>query len=104
MKNYIYRDGIPSVSCLFRMAESDITCRVYRPCSNVSCMELWEELKTEIQRSWKLPWCIEGDFNVIQFPHERTGSRLFSHAEFNDFITEMALVDQLLVGGLLHVV
>jgi hypothetical protein len=37
---------------------------------------------------WEMSWCIGGDFNVVQFPSERSSVTGFSAAmeKFSDFI------------------
>ena len=62
---------------------------------------LWDEL-IGLLSCWNLPWCIEGDFNVIRFPSERFGGRCISSAmrEFSNFIFERGLMDLPLTGGI----
>ena len=42
-----------------------------------------------------------GDFNVVRFPSEHSGSTVFTVAmrEFSDFISEQSLIDLPLEGG-----
>jgi hypothetical protein len=42
-----------------------------------------------------MPWCIRGDFNVIQYPCERSGDVQQSPAmlEFLEFIFDQGLMD-----------
>ena len=62
---------------------------------------LWEEL-SGLLSWWDAPCCIGGDFNVVRFPHEKSGMVSFNFAmqEFNDFISECGLMDIHLEGGL----
>ena len=48
-----------------------------------------------------MPWCIGGDFNVVQFPSEQLGADSSSSAmiDFSDFISEHNLIDLSLEGG-----
>ena len=48
-----------------------------------------------------MPWCLGGDFNVVRFPLERSGSSPFTFAmiDFLDFISEQGLIDLPLEGG-----
>ena len=48
-----------------------------------------------------MPWCVGGDFNVMRFPSERSGSVYFTIAmrRFSAFISKQSLVDLPLVGG-----
>ncbi|KAG2689058.1 hypothetical protein I3760_09G122900 [Carya illinoinensis] len=61
---------------------------------------LWEEL-AGVYRWWELPWCIDGDFNVVRFPSERSrDSRMRpTMTEFSEFIYDLNLVDIPLLGG-----
>lgn len=95
--------GCYSVSCLLRLVENDNICvfsGVYGPCADASRKDLWEELKG-VRQWWNHPWCIGGDFNVVRFPDERSGSRRFTREmeNFNDFIDEMEFMDLPLEGG-----
>lgn len=95
--------GISSVSCLLKLVENDkvwLFSGIYGPCADGERWNMWGELR-DIKSRWDIPWCIGGDFNVVRFPQERSGSRVFSRAmaEFNDFINERELVDLPLVGG-----
>lgn len=55
---------------------------------------MWEELKG-VRLRWDVPKCLGGDFNVIRFPKERSGSRTSTWAmlEFNNFINDLELMD-----------
>lgn len=95
--------GSYSVSCLLKWVDNDRLCvfsGVYGPCSDASRKVLWEELKL-VRLRWNFPWCLGGDFNVIRFSHERSGSRGFSQAmtDFNELIDELELMDLPLAGG-----
>ena len=61
---------------------------------------LWEEL-VGLNSWWNVPWCVGGDFNVVRFSSERSGSTSFTVAmwEFSSFISEQGLIDILLQGG-----
>ena len=61
---------------------------------------MWDEL-TGIASWWDTPWCVGGDFNVIQFPNERLGADQFTPAmnEFSEFIFSFGLMDIPLEGG-----
>ena len=61
---------------------------------------LWEEL-VGLNSWWNVPWCVGGDFNVVRFSSERSGSTSFTAAmrEFSSFISEQGLIDILLQGG-----
>ena len=73
---------------------------VYGPNSDRDRRFLWEEL-SGLRSWWDVPWCVGGDFNVVRFPSERSGSANFSSAmlRFSDFISEQSLFDLPLVGG-----
>ena len=60
----------------------------------------WEEL-SGVCSWWDMPWCVGGDFNVVRFPSERSGSVYFTIAmhQFSAFISEQSHVDLPLVGG-----
>ena len=55
---------------------------------------LWEEL-VGLNSWWNVPWCVGGDFNVLRFSSERSGSTSFTAAmrEFSSFIFEQGLID-----------
>jgi hypothetical protein len=50
---------------------------------------------------WDLLWCIEGNFNIIHYPSERSSDTRSSPAmlNFSEFILEQGLKDTPLVGG-----
>lgn len=41
--------------------------RVYGPCDQSASTRLWEEF-SRVMEEWKVPWCLDGDFNVVRFP------------------------------------
>lgn len=95
--------GLFSVSCLFKRVDNDqlwLFSGIYGCCEDAIRKNLWDELRL-VRLRWNVPWCIGGDFNVVRFPRERSGSRVFSHVmtEFNDFINDLELVDFNLSGG-----
>jgi len=55
---------------------------------------LWNEM-AGLMSWWDRPWCFWGDFNVVQFPSERSGAGGFSTAmeDFSEFIHGHRLVD-----------
>ncbi|KAG5549689.1 hypothetical protein RHGRI_014853 [Rhododendron griersonianum] len=60
--------GSFSVSCLFKNVEDRLTWAftgVYEPVINYLREDLWAELSAVAFR-WEVPWCVGGDFNVIQ--------------------------------------
>ena len=44
---------------------------IYGPIVKVEREELWSELGA-IRGIWNESWCVEGDFNMIRFPYERS--------------------------------
>ncbi|KAL4638296.1 hypothetical protein ACB092_03G136700 [Castanea dentata] len=48
-----------------------------------------------------MPWCLGGDFNLVRFLLERSGSSTFTSAtiDFSDFISGQGLIDLPLEGG-----
>jgi hypothetical protein len=60
---------------------------VYGPNDDRDMRELWDEL-AGLMSWWEMSWCIGGDFNVVQFPSERSSVTGFSAAmeKFSDFI------------------
>ena len=61
---------------------------------------MWDEL-VGIQQLWEVPWCYIGDFNIVRFPSERSGSLRLTLAmeNFSKFIEELNLIDLPLEGG-----
>ncbi|KAG6632746.1 hypothetical protein CIPAW_13G179800 [Carya illinoinensis] len=45
---------------------------VYGPNEDNSRKHIWDEL-AGLCSWWDIPWCTGGDFNIIQFPRERSG-------------------------------
>lgn len=52
--------------------------RVYGLNSNRDRRLLWEVLSGLCW--WNVPWCVRGDFDVVWFPSERSGSVYFNTA------------------------
>ena len=73
---------------------------VYGPNMDNACRLLWDEL-AGVSQWWGVPWCVGGDFNVVRFPFERSGSASFCTVitDFSDFISEIGLLDIPLQGG-----
>ena len=95
--------GYYSVSCKFRnVGNQDLWTfsGVYGPNLDKDRSLLWEELLGVISW-WEAPWCVAGDFNVVHFPSEKSGTASFTFAmhEFSDFITELGLIDIPLLRG-----
>ena len=91
-----------SVSCKFKNVIDHFEwafTRVYGLNSDRDRRLLWELLSG--LRRWNVPWCVRGDFNVVWFPSEHSGSVYFTMAmhQFFDFITEQVLFDLPLDGG-----
>ena len=55
---------------------------------------LWEESENFLS-TWDTPWCLEGDFNVVGFPYERSSRGRLTPVmcEFLNFINSCNLVD-----------
>ena len=92
-----------SVSCKFKNVVDHFVCaftHFYGPTSDRDRSFLWEEL-AGLRSWWDVPWCVEGDFNVVQFPFERSGSANFTSAmhRFSAFISKQSLIDPPLVVG-----
>ena len=88
--------GSFSISCRFRNCEEGfvwVFSRLYGPIKGSERRELWEELAT-VKGIWNDPWCIVGDFIVVQFSVETSNGRQMSTAmrEFSGFIDEFELV------------
>ena len=91
-----------SVSCRFTNVSDQFVWAftgVYGPNSVRDRRLLWEELFG--LNSWWNVWCVGGDFNVIRFPSERSGSTSFTAAmrEFSNFVSEQGLIDIPFQGG-----
>ncbi|KAL0011411.1 hypothetical protein SO802_006519 [Lithocarpus litseifolius] len=73
---------------------------VYGPNDNLSRGLMWDEL-AGVQQYWTAPWCCIGDFNVVRFPSERSGTSRLSPAmeQFSEFIEDLNLIDLPLEGG-----
>ena len=92
-----------SVSCIWNGVSNGfvwVGTGLYGPTNDLLRQELWEEL-SEVHGTWRHPWCVFGDFNVVRFPSERLGcTRLTFHMmDFSDFIDTSNLVDLPLGGG-----
>lgn len=72
---------------------------IYAPNDGKKRGQLWEVL-FRLKSSFRLPWCLGGDFNEVRFLSERKGClrRDRSMIEFNAFIEKMELVDLPLLG------
>ncbi|GMJ16046.1 hypothetical protein HRI_005273800 [Hibiscus trionum] len=55
-------------------------------------------------KSWQIPWCVGGDFNVFLSSEEKIGFTLNKSLLnlFNQFVNEAGLIDLPLVGGNSH--
>ena len=63
-----------TVSCQFKNCEDGFCwcfSGIYGPIVKVEREELWSELGA-IRGIWNESWCVEGDFNMIRFPYERS--------------------------------
>ena len=92
-----------SVSCKFKNVVDHCDWAftgVYGPNSDRDRSLLWEEL-FGLCSWWGVPWCVAGDFNVVQFPSECSSSANFTSAmhRFLAFVSEQSLIDLPLVGG-----
>ena len=95
--------GSFSVSCLFRMADDGfqwVFSGVYGLIEKRRRESFWEELGS-IRGLWENPWCVEGDFNEILSPNERSrGGRISnSMRRFADVLNDLGLRDLPLQGG-----
>ena len=69
-----------SVSCKFKNVVDHFVWAftgVYGPNSNKDKSFFWEEL-SGVCSWWDVPWCVGGDFNVVQFPSKRSCSKYFT--------------------------
>ena len=95
--------GYYSISNKFRNVGNQaiwIFSGLYGPNLDRDRSRLWEELSGVI--SWcEAPLSVAGDFNVVRFPSEKSGTACFTFAlhEFSDFIMELGLIDIPLFGG-----
>jgi exonuclease III len=95
--------GQYSVSCKFKNVVDQFVWAftgVYGPNMDNARRLLWDEL-AGVSQWWGVPWCVGGDFNVVHFPFERSGSASFCTVitDFSDFIFEIGLLDIPLQGG-----
>lgn len=100
--------GIYSVSILLEevnLGPSRIVTSVYGPNESSQLSLLWSELDS-IRNRWNSPWRIEGEWNVVRFPFERSGcSYLTSEMTvFYDWIKKHDLVDIQMGGGQIYLV
>ena len=92
-----------SVSCKFKNVVDQFVWAftgVYGPNCDRDRGPFWEEL-SGVCSWWDVPWCVGGDFNVVRFPSERSGSTSFTSAMHRllAFISELSLIDLPLVRG-----
>ena len=73
---------------------------VYGPNDDNLRFALFDELKFFMSQ-WDIPWCLEGDFNVVRSPYERSSKGRLSSPmlEFSYFISVCGLIDPPLKGG-----
>ena len=73
---------------------------VYGPVCGRDREEFWEELGS-IKGLWSDPWCVEGDFNLVRFPEERSkgGGLIASMRRFTEVLEDLELRDYPLMGG-----
>lgn len=95
--------GLFSISCWFRCVDNGfiwVFIGVYGPLSRDGRKQIWEELG-DVRGLWGDPWCVGGDFNIIQFPTERNKAGRLDEAMrcFFEVIDELELVDLPLLGG-----
>ena len=90
---YILEEAVSRflVSCRFKNAVDKFEWAftgVYGPNSDRNRRLLWEELSS-LCNWWNMPWCVGGDFNIVQFPSEHSGCVSFTQAmhQFSDFIS-----------------
>ena len=94
--------GSFSVSCLFRMAEDGyqwVFFGVYGPVEKSFIESFGEELGS-IRGLWEDPWCVDGDFNEILSPNERSRGGRISNTmrRFSDILNDLGLRDLSLRG------
>lgn len=73
---------------------------VYGPNDSQKRKEMWKELEA-IRGRWDGAWCIGGDWNIVGFPSEKsgTGSITEDMKSFSDWINSQVLVDLPLKGA-----
>ena len=91
------------IACAFKCVSDGFSwafAGVYGPNLDSDRSMLWDEL-VGVYSWWELPWCIGGDFNVVRFQSECSGSRRLRPAslEFSECIFDLNLIDLPLVGG-----
>lgn len=68
---------------------------------------LWGEVEDflkeldDVMARWDLPWCIEGDSNLVCFAHKRKGEGSKDHKldRFDEFVDRWSLIDGPLKGA-----
>ncbi|KAG2711493.1 hypothetical protein I3760_04G079300 [Carya illinoinensis] len=95
--------GQYSVACSFKCVSDNFLWAfvgVYGPNLDSTRKLMWEEL-AGVHSWWGLPWCIGGDFNVVRFPSEVSGTRRLRPAmeDFSEFVFDLNLVDLPLAGA-----
>jgi hypothetical protein len=80
------------VACAFRSVTANFNwgfAGVYGPNDDGERRGLWDEL-AGLRNIWEMPWCMEGDFNIVRSSSEREGEVRSSYAmmEIFEFIFE----------------